>query len=64
MEFDKPSQVEKLMKATGGPGGLARRLKKFTPERCRNWLYRGKIPPMVVQAYRAKFLKIIAEAGK
>jgi len=63
MEFD----INALIEAAGGAGELARRMG-FTKEtgrlRVAQWKSRQAIPPMVRQAYRAFFKRLLARHAR
>lgn len=65
MEFQTPHEVEALIEAAGGPAALARRMgfaKESGRQRVNNWRSAGKIPLMVVRAYKPFFKRVLARA--
>ena len=66
MEFDTRDQVDALLRAAEGPQNLARRMSSrtatFSLQRVCNWRRYGRIPPMIVKAYRPLFNRIMARA--
>ena len=65
MDFQTPDEVKALIDAAGGPTELARRMgfaKATGRQRVAMWKMAGKIPAMVVRAYRPFFKRIIAKA--
>jgi hypothetical protein len=67
MDFQTPDEVKALIDAAGGPTELARRMgfaKETGRQRVAMWKMAGRIPPMVVRAYRPFFRRIMSRAAK
>lgn len=67
MEFQTPDEVRALIEAAGGQSELARRMgfdKMTGRQRVQAWKSAGKVPPMVVRAYKPMFKRIMARAAK
>ena len=65
MNFDTPDEVKALIEAAGGPADLARRMgfdKHTGRQRVSMWKMAGRVPEMVVKAYRPLFKRIMARA--
>ena len=65
MDFQTPDEVKALIEAAGGPTELARRMgfdKHTGRQRVGMWKMNGKIPPMVVRAFKPFFRRIKAKA--
>lgn len=66
-DFQTPEEVKALIDAAGGPTELARQMgfdKHTGRQRCANWKMNGRIPPMVVLAFRPFFKRIMARAAR
>ena len=67
MDFQTAEQVAALIDAAGGPTALAKRMgfdKHTGRQRVGMWKSAGKIPPMVVKAYRPLLKRIMARAQR
>ena len=65
MNWQTPDEVKALIEAAGGPTELARRMgfdKHTGRQRVAMWKMSGRIPEMVVKAYRPMFKRIMARA--
>ena len=65
VDFQVPHEVEALIAAAGGPSALAKQLgfaKESGRQRVSNWRANGRIPAMVVMAYRPFFKRLMARA--
>ena len=66
-DFQTLKEVNELVEAAGGPSALARRMgfdKASGRQRVNNWRMNGRIPEMVVRAYKPFFRRIMARAEK
>jgi len=66
MDFQTHAEVAALIAAAGGQTELARRLgfdKNTGRQRVNAWKSNGKVPPMVVRAYKPMFKRIMTRAA-
>lgn len=65
-DFQTLDQVKTLIDAAGGPSALATMMgfdREGGRQRVANWTANGRIPVMVVRAYRPLFRKIMRKAA-